>query len=85
MIRSLSSGSRFLQPSQNTLSKESSVSCSELPVLTDGEKEEEKEDLDQRIVDNYCEGEIHLEESIQKLRKLLDQREKDKENLNYLR
>jgi len=77
--RSFSSGSRFLQPSQDALSKQSSLSCAELPVLNDNE------DMDQRIMENYCEGEIQLEDSIEKLRKLLDQREKDRENSNYLR
>ena len=38
--------------------------------------------MDQRIMENYCEGEIQLEDSIEKLRKLLDQREKDRENSN---
>ena len=57
------------------------MSCTELTAVPITEQE----DLDQRIVDNYCDGEIHLEDSIEKLRKLLEQRQRDKENLNFLR
>ena len=57
------------------------MSCTELTAVPITEQE----DLDQRIVDNYCDGEIQLEDSIEKLRKLLEQRQKDKENLNFLR
>ena len=72
IARSFSSGSKFLHPSPSSgLPAENSVSCGELTDLTDltvPESKDTDKDLDQKIADNYCDGEIQLEDSIQKLR-----------------
>ena len=91
MSRSFSSSSRFLQQHQPQapLTKQNSVSCTELTEINQPEQSE-VEDLDQRIVENYCDDSLQLEDSIEKLRKLLEQRQTERqpvenENLNYLR
>ena len=91
MSRSFSSSSRFLQQHQTQapLNKQNSVSCTELTEINQPEQSE-VEDLDQRIVENYCDDSLQLEDSIEKLRKLLEQRQTERqpaetENLNYLR
>ena len=87
MFRSFSSSSRFLQQHQPLapLTKQNSVSCTDL-----NQPEQPEVDLDQRIVENYCDDSLQLEDSIEKLRKLLEQRQEQRqagenENLNYLR
>ena len=90
MFRSFSSSSRFLQSQQPPLTKQNSLSCTELAELNQSELSEVDLDLDQRIVENYCDDSLQLEDSIEKLRKLLEQRQEQRqtgenENLNYLR